>query len=306
MKWIILSTIFILLFFCYCDQIIVDSTDLGTIVGKVYRADTDSVISKATITTFPPTDTVYSFIDGGFSIHSVVPGNYKILAEKSGYIYDSSFISVYPSLITVINLTLNKNKMLILQEDFESYSVNSFPSSGGWTKYDNGLPYLNQIITNAVKYSGQKSLQMKSEGSLEAVIFKSIPHYEIVTFESWIKIPPINDIINGWVGIGLLKIEEDNPQGKGILALDTKRGYVMFGAEELDEEGYLTMFEFGNWILLRCKVNYIKKTMTIWVNDVLVLDNYSVNDLMDDYEKFFLYAYSNSSIFFDDIKIWGE
>jgi len=305
MKWIIFTTIFILLLFCYCDQIIVDSTDLGTIVGKVYRADTDSVISKATITTFPPTDTVYSFIDGGFSIHSVVPGNYKILAEKSGYIYDSSFISVYPSLITVINLTLNKNKMLILQEDFESYSVNSFPSSGGWTKYDNDLPYLNQVITNAVKYSGQKSLQLKSDGYHEALIFKSIPHYDIVTFESWIKTPPINDIINGLVCIGLLNIEDNHPQGKGILALDTKRGYVTFGAEEPDE-GYLTMFEFGNWILLRCKVNYFKKTMTIWVNDVLVLDNYSVNDLMDDYEKFFLYAYSNSSIFFDDIKMWGE
>jgi hypothetical protein len=57
----------------------------GSIIGEVLTTTGDTVISGARINTEPATDTVYSDVNGKFTLSGLLPGSYYVIAHKAGY-----------------------------------------------------------------------------------------------------------------------------------------------------------------------------------------------------------------------------
>ena len=70
---------------------------------------------------------------------------------------------------TMLTNPENGQVEVILWEDFESYTVGSFPSSGGWELVFDGQGAEYQIVTDMEAYEGSKSLQLWGQAWWSAV-----------------------------------------------------------------------------------------------------------------------------------------
>lgn len=66
----------------------------GTITGKVLTAIGDTAIAGAVISTTPPSSTMSTSSNGGYTIENVSPGNYVVTSTKSGFFDGRSAIKI--------------------------------------------------------------------------------------------------------------------------------------------------------------------------------------------------------------------
>lgn len=78
----------------------------GSIEGVVIDGFTDLAISKAQVTTTPPTFSVTTDTSGSYQIANVEPGTYHITASKFGYDSAGVNISVASGEITTADISL--------------------------------------------------------------------------------------------------------------------------------------------------------------------------------------------------------
>ncbi|WP_372792478.1 carboxypeptidase regulatory-like domain-containing protein [Lutibacter sp.] len=93
--------VFVLSLFLSCNEDTVDLVGLGTITGRVVEANSFNPIENAKITLSPSNNTVFSDIEGYFSIHDVEAGDYSVSATKENYL-----TSFEPATVTM-NLEVN-------------------------------------------------------------------------------------------------------------------------------------------------------------------------------------------------------
>ncbi len=93
--------VFVLSLFLSCNEDTVDLVGLGTITGRVVEANSFNPIENAKITLSPSNNTVFSDIEGYFSIHDVEAGDYSVGATKENYL-----TSFEPATVTM-NLEVN-------------------------------------------------------------------------------------------------------------------------------------------------------------------------------------------------------
>ncbi len=68
-----------------CDDETVGPETQGTLTGTVESAETSAPISRANVTTSPPTQSVLTGEDGTFSLDNIPTGNYTVTASKSDF-----------------------------------------------------------------------------------------------------------------------------------------------------------------------------------------------------------------------------
>jgi hypothetical protein len=68
-----------------CDDETIGPETRGTLTGTVESAETDAPISRANVTTSPPTQSVLTGEDGTFSLGNIPTGNYTVTASKSDF-----------------------------------------------------------------------------------------------------------------------------------------------------------------------------------------------------------------------------
>jgi len=73
------------LIFSSCSKETVDVELYGDIEGIVLDGETDDGISRVSLTTTPPSNSITTNSDGSFSFNNLPVGNYNIQARKSGY-----------------------------------------------------------------------------------------------------------------------------------------------------------------------------------------------------------------------------
>jgi hypothetical protein len=75
-----------------CDDETLGPKARGDIEGQVLDADTDAPVSRASVTTSPPTQSVLTDGDGRFTLSDVEAGNYTVDVSKKNY--DGKAVSV--------------------------------------------------------------------------------------------------------------------------------------------------------------------------------------------------------------------
>ncbi len=90
-----------------CDEDTIEPTLFGNVTGKVLEAETNDSIEEATISTNPPTSTVFSDANGAFVLNDIPVGTYSIRAEKSGFLTEVASVTVFDEQDSNVILTLD-------------------------------------------------------------------------------------------------------------------------------------------------------------------------------------------------------
>ena len=79
---------------------------MGSISGRTINVNDGAPVSAANVRTDPPTHSVTTEAQGGFSISDIPPGNYTITGTKSGYTTASVAVTVAAGKTTIADLRL--------------------------------------------------------------------------------------------------------------------------------------------------------------------------------------------------------
>jgi len=85
----------------------VTSSTKGTITGKITDQNSGNAISGASISTQPTTTTVTSDNSGNYTISDVEAGSYSLVVAMSGYVSNTSNVSVTADQKSIVNISLS-------------------------------------------------------------------------------------------------------------------------------------------------------------------------------------------------------
>lgn len=184
----------------------------------------------------------------------------------------------------------------ILSEDFESYSVGTFPSSGGWSIRYNGAGDSHQYVTDQYSKSGNKSLRLRGVQSWDARILNTLSSTPQVVFY---EVAFFSESIQNEGSFGL-----HNPNvstwGSSKSGVSFRDGFIRSHGRDLLE------YDPSIWNKVRVKADFGNNLVSIWINDEPYLTNQYFEFPEFDYTHFHLTAINNgtNTVFYDDIKIW--
>lgn len=225
-------------------------------------------------------------------------------------VYNKDRTKVEFSLSQVDSITFSAsatNQVLLFQEDFEGYSANTFPSSGGWVLRHNGAGDSYQVVTNAQHRSGNKSMQLRGSrsGWWAAHMYKSIQFTQSPIFaEVWLmaSASPTGDSED--IGRFLFYDLSTSQEWPGTYLYPTN-GTIKchIGGNEQT----LVSFTANQWYKIKMKLDYARRSISVWINDLLIAQDVTGTFSSNSWNCFMLGAeHGNTTFYFDDIKVWTE
>ncbi|UCC58366.1 MAG: hypothetical protein JSW14_00065 [Candidatus Bathyarchaeum sp.] len=243
--------------------------------------------------------------------------------------------SILLTLSYTTQITVRGAEHVFFEDDFESYDVGTFPSSGGWELWFSGAGESYQTIVDSVADSPTKSLQLRGRSSLNPISTNSQTNFQLINF-----IPPG---ISNYGACAAWPFETESPRigfnvsvrveeiGVGEGPRDTAR--VSF-AKPLDSgraRHYAPVFFCDNgsiavwgksvqsyvadrWYRVMLIIDRPSETYSAWIDDVLVAENYTVmnsqsRDILyptSEIEAFTVAQYYNGvKAYFDDVKVFS-
>ncbi len=199
----------------------------------------------------------------------------------------------------------------LVNEDFESYPVGTFPSSGGWELVYNGYGSQYQIITDAEAVSGSKSLQLEGASNWSANAVKQLSSTpDIVWFEGYIKTVKLetNGLDHNPMASISLFNENYGTWGETYCNIifylnDTIYLPSNYGSYH---HIYIQPYNYGQWYKVKVKYDAINLKADVWINDILKLSNVDVGQFEGSYNSICLLGGNNmhTRSWFDDVKVW--
>ncbi len=98
--------IFLLVFLFGCKEDPIEPILMGSLVGEVVLEADNSPVDKVTISTTPSTSSVFTDVDGRFTLDQLASGTYTIRAEKTGFSTKIETISIFANQATNVILKL--------------------------------------------------------------------------------------------------------------------------------------------------------------------------------------------------------
>lgn len=83
------------LFWSGCDEDTIEPTLFGNVFGEVLERDDNTPIDQATVSTNPPTSTVFTDVSGRFVFDNIPEGTYSLRAEKDGFLTQVATVTVF-------------------------------------------------------------------------------------------------------------------------------------------------------------------------------------------------------------------
>jgi len=210
--------------------------------------------------------------------------------------------------IDSITFSASEEIQFLVNDNFDSYDSNIFPSSGGWTLGYNGAGDSYQIITNLTSHSNPQSMQLKGKPSWGALMYFTLPETPSVVFcEGYIKTPiSLSSDSYDVCTIGFENFFQGTwGTGYSIVKFDNQTGEIICGI--FDKFKIVQNYNSDQWYKVKIKFDVINENMDVWINDVLVLQGFSQTLPSEGYSEFFLHAgHGNSLYYFDDVKVWYE
>ena len=193
------------------------------------------------------------------------------------------------------------------KENFDSYVAGSFPKGGPWTLKYNGAGNKYQIVTSEKYFSAENSMHLLGS--------KSYNNSAIMTA----VLPQVPDIINvefrmnaqgNDVSLALCSFEREAPGqnwGDMYLKIEFADGKIRYQIPEWTVYEVAPSYEANQWYKLRVKMNQPAKTISVWVNEELKVENQAFT--LDYWSIPNICLASNKQdkkVWFDDIFVWAE
>jgi len=198
----------------------------------------------------------------------------------------------------------------LINDDFESYAVNTFPSSGGWTLLHNGAGNQYQIVTTSQAHSGSQSMQLKGKNWWAADMGKSLSFSQSVFFcEVWARASAsATGQLEDRGEIRFAQVTSGNWTFYGAVYLSAENGQIMaYAGDRINNQIAIQSYNANQWYKLKLKIDIPQQKMSVWVDDILRLNNQSVTFPTIGFNSFQLTAeHGNTTFWYDDLSVWKE
>jgi len=204
------------------------------------------------------------------------------------------------------------NSNYYINEDFESYQVNTFPSSGGWILKYNGAGNDKQRIVTDFHVSGSKSMRM--EGKLNPPYWWAACMYHSLNMSnSTFYIEGM--ILGSASGTGVLEDggglefsnRDEGTWGTGYagVGLDAKTGTI--GCSIGSASQVIQSYTANEWYKIKMRFDVPNSSLDVWIDDVQKISGLHGTLSQLGFTSISLSACHGHTIFYyDDIKVWKE
>lgn len=192
----------------------------------------------------------------------------------------------------VCAMTLSESSGSVgFEDDFDSYSVGSFPTSGGWVNHWDGA---GEYVTSSQYDSYPKSLLLNSSiYNMSGAYITLDETPDVLYCEADVRING-SAALNGW----LMNIGLGDESGYYIFTIGV---WGPNNAEIHPGEG---LFSLDTWHHIKVKFDTENSLTTLWLDNVLITDE--DNNSWGDYSTFVISSDTGAICYFDNIKIYSE
>jgi len=194
----------------------------------------------------------------------------------------------------------------IFQDDFEAYSVESFPSAGGWELVWNGKGTQYQIVTDTVSHSPTKSLQLWGQSGWSANVQREFTsNSETLGYEAYVRADS-----NVGTGHNIASICFWDREG---LAWGKRFVDTWFGQDgeiytrAVSESPFIPLgltYEADRWYKVRVVIDRTVETYDVWIDDALAAQDVVIWDT-DEIDALMLQSgHAGIKAYFDDVEVF--
>ena len=213
----------------------------------------------------------------------------KAIAYKDGWT---------PSPVVSADYTINNDYIYLINDDFESYSLNLFPTESEWFIQYTGTGAEDQYISNLYSNSGEKSLRLSGTNSWRAEINCPI---EILPEEN--------------IGYEVSFYANPNDPG-GVFGFYNPNygiwGTIIQGVRFYDNVVKFTnldIYEFSDdsWVSIKLEYSQSNNRVNLWVNGDLFLEDHIVEENTVPITSIYIstrYGSGACTNFWDDVKVF--
>jgi hypothetical protein len=165
-----------------------------------------------------------------------------------------------------------EQQQVIFEDDFESYQIGTFPSSGGWELWYDGMGSEYQVIVGDVYSFPTKALKLLGIDGWAAYAAKPIAtDSPLIGFNASVRVESLGygdrDIAR--LGFATLVPPVYATSYAPILFMDS-------GTIKVKGEGELQSYVAGRWYKVTVIMDRNAETYSLWIDDVLVGENLTV------------------------------
>lgn len=281
--------------------------NLGSISGSILDSEDQAKLSNVVVTLTPSSKQVQSDPLGQYIFDKVQVGNYNMKFSRTGYQEYSASISVEKDKNTNYDCSLIPSQTVFFTEGFESYESGKHP-------FDWGMPYSGpgtgyQVVSDNFAHAGNKSIHMMGDNFAYAVLRRSMSNIaNVINCEAWVYANTDNNNSTGSAGLfGLANISLNNEvnwrYGNALVELNSydKVIYCIIGNNRVS----VTTFNPKQWNKIRFKFDTQASTISVWLNDQLIIKGVKGTLSEAKYDSFVLACYKfGVRWYFDDLKMW--
>jgi hypothetical protein len=159
-------------------------------------------------------------------------------------------------------ISTSQTPTVIFQDNFDSYSAGTFPSSGGWQLIYNGYGNSYQAGDNSQYVSAQNSLKLEGRANWAAAADHALSETpDHVLFEADVKVTRPDGGTEGWANAYVTLVDPD-------VGWDTHYGTVLFGADQ-SINGKIP-YNFDQWYHVKAKVDMLNRKNDVWIDDEFI------------------------------------
>ncbi|WP_156153686.1 hypothetical protein [Methanosarcina sp. MTP4] len=153
----------------------------------------------------------------------------------------------------------------IFEDNFDSYPVGVFPSSGGWNLKYSGYGASYQIVDNSQSVSSPNSLKLEGRSGWAACADRPLPETpDQVIFEVDVNVVKPGSS-TGWVNSYVSLVDPNVGWGRAY-------GLVGFGANMLVGPGEVP-YNLNQWYHVKVKIDIVDRIYDVWLDGELIGEN---------------------------------
>jgi hypothetical protein len=196
----------------------------------------------------------------------------------------------------------------LINDDFESYTLNTFPSAAGWVLLHNGVGNSYQIVTNTPQAcSGTKFMQLLGSKSLwwAAHMYKAIPFIPCLVYaEAKVKASASGTGLSEDYG-QIIFYNYSTLDELAKIFFDADAGNIKCAMGTVSQT--IMPFNANQCYKVKMKFDYTNKSMDVWVDDILKVSNMIGTLPAAPYNCLEIGAeHGNTTFFYDDVKVWYD
>jgi len=205
------------------------------------------------------------------------------------------------SILSTLAPKVKAQETILFQDDFESYAVGTFPSTGGWQLWFSGAG--QNYVTDTVSVSGTKSYH--SRGSMGWAAWIARPFTSVSRFLGYEVCMRAEDVGGSYYSVCAGFLQKTGPGTANLFASIwfKQDGTIRGPGDEI-------LFEWAadTWYKVRVILDRDTHVYSLWIDDILISDSLTTGmgyDLYQVIEVFGLGAeWSGVAAYHDDVKVF--